>query len=128
MVIVMDVCQGSLADLVGKGWLRANGSEAQRLMLEVALGIRHMHNSSVAHRDIKPENILLKDGHAKVSDYGLSKVITSVAATKAGTPLYLAPELLLSNSYGLGVDVYSLGLVFIELLLDRRIYEILQGV
>ena len=127
MVIVMDVCQGSLASLVGKNWLKTHGSEAQRLMLEVALGIQHMHESSVAHRDIKPENILLKDGHAKVSDYGLSKVITSFAATKAGTPLYLAPELLFSNSYGLGVDIWSLGLVFLELLLDKRIYEVLQG-
>ena len=66
MVIVMDVCQGSLASLVGKNWLKTHGSEAQRLMLEVALGIQHMHESSVAHRDIKPDNILFGNKNIKL--------------------------------------------------------------
>lgn len=72
------------------------------------------------YRDVKPENILLdKDGHIKLTDFGLSKDgLGDGGQTESfcGTTEYLAPEIIKEKSYGVSVDWYSLGLVMFEML------------
>jgi serine/threonine protein kinase len=118
----MEFCeQGSLANHIGK--LKSIEIKA-RLMLEIAQGLDYMHNTkSVVHRDLKPDNILIKDNSCKIADYGLSKNIKSYAQTKVGTPIYIAPELLLSDKYDFSVDIWSLGIIFIEILTNKRIID-----
>ena len=70
--------------------------------------------------DLKPENVLLDiDGHVKLADFGLSKVIQSYDALTnsfCGSPEYMSPEMLMGTGHGFGVDYYSLGAILFEML------------
>merc|ERR1711998_27602 len=95
--------------------------EAKKLMKNVMLGVKHLHDKNIMHRDLKPENILLKtmddDIDCKVGDFGLSRLFPEGGAreqktgTLCGTPGYVAPEVLNRVPYSYGVDVWSLGVI-----------------
>lgn len=79
---------------------------------------------NVIYRDLKPENILLTgDGHLKLSDFGLSKMLkfdNQRADTSCGTPDYLAPEVVMSqNGYTKTCDFWSLGCLIYEMFTGR---------
>ncbi len=91
------------------------------------------HEKGIIHRDIKPENIMLTPtGEVKVLDFGLarrqlfseetldSSQLTSHTSNLAGTPGYMAPELLLDSDPGPRTDIFSLGVVFFEMLHRRH--------
>jgi serine/threonine-protein kinase len=91
--------------------------------------LQYAHDQAVVHRDIKPENILMaKDGSVKIADFGLSRIVgngneatAQTALTQAhqvlGTPRYMAPEQLEgSHRVDHRADIYSLGVVFYEML------------
>ncbi len=109
--------------------------QAVQIMLEVLEALEHAHDQGVIHRDIKPSNILLdSDGRAKVSDFGLGHIAEDVSkswarlesmrsgsSTTSGTLKYMSPEQLDPNLLKGGKmdgrsDLYSLGLVFYEML------------
>ncbi|XP_071729200.1 G-type lectin S-receptor-like serine/threonine-protein kinase SD2-5 [Rutidosis leptorrhynchoides] len=102
----------------------------KKIILDVAKGLSYLHEDcrqKIIHLDIKPQNILLdQDFNAKVSDFGLSKLIdrneTEVITTMRGTPGYLAPEWL-SSSITEKVDVYSFGIVLLEILCGRKNFD-----
>ncbi|MBR2876999.1 MAG: serine/threonine protein kinase, partial [Clostridia bacterium] len=76
----------------------------------------------VVHRDIKPQNIFKsKTGDYKLGDFGIAKAIEkTMSGTKIGTYKYMAPEVFNNKPYGVGADIYSLGLVLYWLLNERR--------
>lgn len=90
---------------------------------DIASGMRHLHSRDIIHGDLTPKNVLLKregDGIvAKISDFGLSvhlqKHQSHVPNHRAGTPLYMAPELRRSGELSKLADVYSFGVILWEL-------------
>jgi serine/threonine protein kinase len=100
---------------------------AKFYICEIILSLEYLHRNKIIYRDLKPENILLdKDGHVKLTDFGLSKIFKNHhedeggnklrAFTVCGTPEYLAPEILSGKGYDKSVDWWSLGVVFYEML------------
>jgi tetratricopeptide (TPR) repeat protein len=100
--------------------------EALEIAREIADALDYAHRNGVVHRDIKPENILLQDGHAEVSDFGIARAISKAGERQTGvgiavgTPDYMSPE----QAAGLRdidgrSDLYSLGCVLFEMLAGR---------
>jgi serine/threonine protein kinase len=89
---------------------------------ELILALEYLHKKGIIYRDLKPENILLdKEGHLKLTDFGLSKIISEEDSNKrtftiCGTPEYLAPEVLSGSGYDKSVDWWSLGALMYEML------------
>ena len=94
--------------------------------MQVALGLGHLHGLNIIYRDLKPENILIdEDGYLLICDFGISKTIkpeeAELAYEFAGTPEYMAPEMLKSKAgkrgYSFSVDWWALGTLMYELLI-----------
>ncbi len=79
-------------------------------------------SSPIIHRDIKPENILLNGNNViKLTDFGWSNYmkLSDVRSTFCGTPLYLAPEMIISDFHNEKVDIWCIGIILFELLVGR---------
>lgn len=100
----------------------------QKVAIDVARGLSYLHHDCrrrVLHLDVKPENILLDENYkALVADFGLStlvgKDVSQVMTTMRGTRGYLAPEWLLERGVSEKTDVYSYGMVLLEIIGGRR--------
>ncbi|KAL2249474.1 UNVERIFIED_CONTAM: putative receptor-like protein kinase [Sesamum indicum] len=105
-----------------------------RVALDVAKALSYLHHdcrSCILHLDVKPENILIDENfRALVSDFGLSKLKgreeSRVVTTIRGTRGYLAPEWLLENGVSEKCDVYSYGMVLLEIIGGRRSISVLE--
>ena len=74
-----------------------NEKQIVNLIIQIAMGLKHLKNNKIIHRDIKPNNILISEkGLLKIADFGISKQLKSVIQAKSclGTPYYAAPEII----------------------------------
>lgn len=82
-----------------------------------------LHKNGIIYRDLKPENVLLdKDGHIRITDFGLSKQgmgMNELTHSFCGTPEYLAPEIIKGTGHSRGADWWSLGALLYEMLCGR---------
>ena len=94
-------------------------AETVRILRDVADALSYAHRHGVVHRDIKPDNVLVSDGHALVTDFGVAKaldearhsVLTS-AGLALGTPAYMAPEQAAADPHvDHRADIYAVGAV-----------------
>src|SRR2546423_9177070 len=114
----------SLKERLKRDW-RLPVAEALRLAGEVAGALDYAHRSGVFHRDMKPGNVLIHDGHAMVTDFGIARALNVSAAdphltsagTAIGTPAYMSPEQGMGEPTVDGrTDIYSLACVLFEML------------
>jgi tRNA A-37 threonylcarbamoyl transferase component Bud32 len=123
---------GSLADLLFRAERRPDWDERVRIARDVARGILYLHEeceAPIIHCDIKPQNILMDDfWTAKISDFGLAKFLmpdqTRTFTGIRGTRGYLAPEWYKNTPISVKTDVYSYGIVLLEILCCRRNIEV----
>lgn len=139
LFLVTEFCGGGdLYDFVRNRSRPLEESKARYIAAEILLGIEHIHRMGAVYRDLKLENILLdEEGHIRLADFGLSKLLTSRneapgpllengeaprlgrTRTFCGTPEYIAPEMLTGKSYGTSVDFWEFGIVLYEILCGR---------
>jgi eukaryotic-like serine/threonine-protein kinase len=118
---------GSLDDRLSDGHPLPD-DETARIATELASGLAYAHSHGVLHRDVKPTNILFdSEGHVKIADFGIARILDAPTLTEAGTLLGTAPYISPEQSRGQPVtpatDVYAFGVVLYQMLTGRPPFE-----
>ena len=102
--------------------------QAKFYLSEILLGLEYIHKNNIIYRDLKPENILIdKNGHIKLSDFGLSKILNEnndITYTFCGTSYYQAPEINLGKGYDRMCDFWSFGIIMFEMICGYKPFDI----
>jgi serine/threonine-protein kinase len=125
--IAMEVVEG----ITLKDWCRKETllplARVSDIVVAVADALDYAHRQNVVHRDIKPTNIMVtKDNSIKVMDFGIARMTSSTKTQTSsilGTPSYMSPEQLNGVTVDGRSDIFSLGVVFFELLTGRKPFE-----
>ncbi len=103
--------------------------KAYPMFAEILNAFSYAHQHGIIHRDIKPSNIFLdKEGHIKVMDFGIAQIISEANSNEGGgssmgTPAYMSPEQVYGQKLDQRSDVYSLGVLFHQMLTGRAPYD-----
>ncbi|MCD6518949.1 MAG: protein kinase [Anaerolineae bacterium] len=122
--IVMELMEGgSLKERLQREG-RLEWQEAVRIAQEVARALAHAHDRQIVHRDVKPGNVLFsRDGQAKLTDFGLARLLGVSQMTRTGTVIgtvsYLSPEQAAGQHVDGRSDLYSLGVVLFEMVVGH---------
>lgn len=126
ILIVMEFCpDGSLEKYINK-MKRLSEDKATHFLKQIINGFKGLHERNIIHRDFKADNVLLRAGQLKIADLGFAKMLSgenSVTNTCLGTPLTMAPEIYDGIEYGMKADLWSLGIVYYQMIFGRYPYN-----
>ena len=99
-------------------------AQALDIVAQVAQGLAYAHEHGIVHRDIKPSNIMIqKDGHVKITDFGIARMASAAVRTQTGmvlgSPKYMSPEQVMGKLTDQRSDIFSLGVMLYEMLAGR---------
>lgn len=119
--IVMEYVEGKTLKQLLKKRGNLTLSESIDIMLQLTDGMSHAHDSYIIHRDLKPQNIMIEDdGGIKITDFGIAMALNSTQLTQTnsvmGSVHYLPPEQASGKGSTIKSDIYSMGIIFYELL------------
>ena len=119
--IVMEYIEGKTLKQLLKKRGHLTVGEAVDIMLQITDGMVHAHDSYIIHRDLKPQNIMIQeDGQIKITDFGIAMALNSTQLTQTnsvmGSVHYLPPEQASGKGSTIKSDIYSMGILFYELL------------
>ncbi|MDP2851817.1 MAG: protein kinase [Gallionella sp.] len=119
--IAMEFLQGrELRDVMNDGGLLPV-DQVLDIVAQVAQGLAYAHEHEIVHRDVKPSNIMVvRDGHAKITDFGIARMASSAVRTQTGmvlgSPKYMSPEQVMGKAIDQRSDIFSLGVMLYEML------------
>lgn len=119
LYIMTEYCEnGNLDDFLAKSGniSRLDEWRVWKILVEITLGLRYIHESGFLHLDLKPANILITfEGSLKIGDFGMaSRYPVPKGTEREGDREYIAPEVLSKQQYGTPADIFSLGIMMLE--------------
>ena len=122
--IAMEFLQGrELRDVLNEKSVLPVG-QVLDIVAQVAQGLAYAHEHGIVHRDVKPSNIMIqKDGHVKITDFGIARMASAAVRTQTGmvlgSPKYMSPEQVMGKLTDQRSDIFSLGVMLYEMLTGR---------
>ncbi|KOC67541.1 Serine/threonine-protein kinase ULK3 [Habropoda laboriosa] len=126
--IVMELCHGGDLSSFIKKRHKLPEHICRRFLQQLALALEYLRNNNVSHMDLKPQNLLLTKKSQltlKVGDFGFAQYLSNSEQKFAirGSPLYMAPEILMKRKYDARVDLWSIGVIMYECLFGKAPYS-----
>ncbi|MFH1893104.1 MAG: serine/threonine-protein kinase [Candidatus Zixiibacteriota bacterium] len=122
--IAMEYLEGHTLEQIINRQLEFNFRLAAKIVFQICSALSYAHRHGIVHRDIKPANIMVMENfHVKVMDFGIARFESSSLTQTGiamGTPNYISPEQLKGEEVTLSSDIFSLGVVFYEMLAGRK--------
>jgi serine/threonine-protein kinase len=126
--IAMEFLHGrELRDMMNEGGLLPV-DQVLDVVAQVAQGLAYAHEHDIVHRDVKPSNIMVvRDGHVKITDFGIARMASSAVRTQTGmvlgSPKYMSPEQVMGKAIDRRSDIFSLGVMLYEMLTGQAPFE-----
>jgi len=124
--LIMEYCSGGTLDKYIETDENLTEKQIHHYIKDLSVGLSYLRSKNILHRDLKPHNLLIsEDNNLKISDFGLSTLLENdkMTDTLCGSPLYMAPEVLMNNIYGVKSDLWSVGIILYQLIYGKHPYK-----
>lgn len=129
LYLIMEYCAGGdLRRYLNKRGGRLSEATARHFLCQLAAGLQYLQEHRILHRDLKPHNLLLTresdDAELKIADFGFAREFDpqELMESYLGSPLYMAPEILQRQRYTHKTDLWSVGVIFYEMLTGKPLF------